>query len=187
MHHGKIILARMLIKPDQTCAMTDKARPAQMIAMDPMRRAILAFYKKAVEKTGEPPSTLAIKLKMAHTTIQKFLKNPENHSIPGFDTIWQVGEYARISLPAITWRPKDGKVEPGDGGLPEEELAALTRDIVRQAIQWDRQVREEIDLGIIEEGAANAAALYLKIPPEDRKSILSTEMVKVMARRLRDG
>lgn len=165
---------------EQSYVLTNQGAAAHTLSMDANRMAVVAFYKEAMRVTELDATPLAEKAGLAHTTIRRFLKNPEKYNLPTLATLKKVADFARLPLPQF-----EGPVAHSRTPMPlrEEDLIRLIRDLVAEAVKWDREMKGEIDAEVLLEGAEAVAKEHLAGFPADNPSTLGNALVKVMARR----
>ncbi len=145
--------------------------------MDANRAAVVAFYKEAMRVTGLESGPLAIKAGLAHTTIRRFLKAPLKHNIPTLPTLKKVATFAGIPLPLFE-EPAARTRTPAP--MTEEDLIRLIREMVGEAVQWDRETKGAIDSATLQEGAEAVTRERLN---SSSAGSLGAALVKVLAHR----
>lgn len=145
--------------------------------MDANRAAVVAFYKEAMRVTGLDAGPLAVKSGLAHTTIRRFLADPLKHNLPTLPTLRKVATFAAVPLPQFEG---SGARSRTPTPLAEADLVRLIRELVGEAVRWDREMKGEMDPEVLLEGAEAVAKEHLhSLSPGS----LGDALVKVMARR----
>lgn len=170
----------MLVKREQSYPLTNQRERGHNFPMDINRAAVVAFYEEAMKVTGLEAGPLAQKAGLAHTTIKRFLNKPEKYNVPTLATLRKVANFAKVPLPVF-----DGAAARGRTPAPiaDEDLIRLIRELVAEAVKWDREMKGEMDAEVLLEGAEAVAKAHLAGLAAQNPQTLGDALVKVMARR----